>query len=64
MQTKTKEVSVDTHSFVFDQAQVDRTKRIIERIWRAIQAEHFYPAPSMMNCPGCPYRDACRKWPG
>jgi putative RecB family exonuclease len=62
--TKTKEVSVDTHNFPFDQAQVDRTKRIIERIWNAIQAEHFYPAPSMMNCPGCPYRDACRKWPG
>ena len=62
--TKTKEVSVDSHSFVFDQAQVERTKRIIERIWKAIQAEHFYPAPSMMNCPGCPYRDACRKWPG
>lgn len=62
--TKTKEVSVDTHSFPFDQAQLDRTKRVMERIWHAIEAEHFYPAPSMMNCPGCPYRDACRKWPG
>jgi putative RecB family exonuclease len=62
--TKTKDVSVDTHSFAFDQAQVDRTKRIIERIWHAIEAEHFYPAPSMMNCPGCPYREVCKAWPG
>lgn len=62
--TKTKEVSVEAHSFPFDQQQLDRTKRIIERIWNAIQAEHFYPAPSTMNCPGCPYREPCRKWPG
>jgi putative RecB family exonuclease len=62
--TKTKEVSVDAHSFLFDPVQLDRTKRVIERIWHAIQSEHFYPAPSLMNCPGCPYRDACKKWPG
>ncbi len=62
--TKTKEVSIDAHRFPFDQPQLDRTKRIVERVWRAIQSEHFYPAPSQMNCPGCPYRDPCRKWPG
>jgi putative RecB family exonuclease len=62
--TKTKEVSVDTHSFDFNQAHVDRTKRIIERVWTAIQAGTFYPAPSPLNCPSCPYRDPCRNWPG
>jgi CRISPR/Cas system-associated exonuclease Cas4 (RecB family) len=62
--TKTKEVSIDAHSVPFDPLQLDRTKRIIERVWNAIQSEHFYPAPSQMNCPGCPYRDPCRKWPG
>jgi RecB family exonuclease len=62
--TKTKEVSVEAHSFPFDPQQLDRTKRVVERVWSAIQAEHFYPAPSQMNCPGCPYRDPCRKWPG
>jgi putative RecB family exonuclease len=62
--TKTKEVSIDAHSFAFEQSQLNRTKRIIERVWTAIQAEHFYPAPSQMNCPGCPYREPCRKWPG
>lgn len=62
--TKTKEVSIDTHSFSFDRSQLDRTKRVIERVWQAIQADHFFPAPSPMNCPGCPYRDPCRHWPG
>lgn len=62
--TKTKDVSIDAHSFPFDQSQFDRTKRVVERVWNAIQAEHFFPAPSPMNCPGCPYRDPCRKWPG
>jgi putative RecB family exonuclease len=61
--TKTKDTSIDTHSFPFDQRQLDRTKRIVERVWHAITAEHFFPAPSQMNCPGCPYRDPCRKWP-
>jgi putative RecB family exonuclease len=62
--TKTKDVSIDAHSFAFYQAHVERTKRIIERVWQAIQSEHFYPAPSMMNCPGCPYREVCKAWPG
>ena len=62
--TKTKEVSIETHGFERNQAQVDRTKRIIERIWNAIQAGHFYPTPSPMNCPVCPYRDPCRNWSG
>lgn len=62
--TKTKAVSIDAHSFEFNQPQVDRTKRIVERIWTAIQAGHFYPAPSPMNCSGCPYRERCRQWPG
>ena len=62
--TKTKDVCVDFHSFPFEQSTLDRTKRVVERVWQAIQAEHFFPAPSPMNCSGCPYRDPCRKWPG
>jgi CRISPR/Cas system-associated exonuclease Cas4 (RecB family) len=62
--TKTKEVDIDTHRFAFDQSQLDRTKRIVERVWQAIQAQHFYPVPSQMNCPSCPYREPCRKWSG
>lgn len=62
--TKTKETQVDAHSFFSDAGQLDRTKRTVEKVWQAIEHEHYYPSPSTMNCPGCPYRDACRKWPG
>lgn len=62
--TKTKEVNVDVHRVAAEQTQLDRTKRVVERVWHAVQAEHFFPAPSQMNCPGCPYREPCRKWPG
>jgi len=62
--TKTKVPAVDLHPVVLSQARVQRTKRIVEHIWRAIQAGHFYPAPSAMNCSTCPYRKACRAWNG
>jgi CRISPR/Cas system-associated exonuclease Cas4 (RecB family) len=62
--TKTKETSIERHSAMADPLRVDRTKRIVERVFRSIEAGHFYPAPSMMNCPGCPFKDPCRKWPG
>jgi CRISPR/Cas system-associated exonuclease Cas4 (RecB family) len=61
--TKTKETVIERHKSQPDSIRVDRIKRIVERVWRSIEAEHFYPAPSTMNCPGCPYKDACRKWP-
>ena len=41
---------------------VARTKRVVENVWRAIEAEHFYPAPSAMSCPSCPCREQCRTW--
>jgi putative RecB family exonuclease len=62
--TKTKEVQIDQHSAVADPLRVDRIKRIVEHVWRAIEAEHFYPAPSTMNCGGCAFRDPCQKWCG
>jgi len=62
--TKTKEVSIDRHSAPADPLRVDRAKRIVERVWRSIEAGHFYPAPSPMNCSGCPYRSPCQKWCG
>jgi RecB family exonuclease len=62
--TKTKETSIYRHSSPADPLRVARIKRVVERVWQSIEAGHFYPAPSQMNCGGCPYRDACRKWPG
>lgn len=60
--TKTKEPIVDVHELPVESQRVDRTKRIVEQVWRAIEAGHFYPTPSAMNCGGCPFRRPCREW--
>ena len=44
--------------------QIDRVKRIVERVWGAIESGIFYPNPSAMQCPACPFRHACRSWAG
>ena len=62
--TKTKDVTVDRHCLPVDHRQLNRTKRVVEHVWRAIDAGHFYPAPSAMNCPACPYREPCQAWEG
>jgi CRISPR/Cas system-associated exonuclease Cas4 (RecB family) len=62
--TKTKVPSVTRHPVAYDPRQVERTKRVVERIWRAIQGGHFYPAPSPMQCPSCPFRAPCAQWKG
>lgn len=61
--TKTKDVAIETHALLVEAGRLDRTKRIVARVWRAIEAEHFYPAPTPTNCPACPFREACRHWP-
>ena len=60
--TKTKEPAVDLHEVPVDLQQIDRTKRLVERVWRAIEAEHFYPTPTLSMCSGCPFRTPCRSW--
>ena len=62
--TKTQAPDFTVHPVESDPDQVVRTKRIIQRVWRAIQGQHFYPNPSPLNCPSCPYRMACRAWQG
>ena len=51
-------------SVPFNPAQVVRTKKVVENVWRAIKSKCFYPAPSPMSCPSCPYRTQCREWSG
>lgn len=62
--TKAMKPSVDLHEVPVDQKQITRTKRIVERVWRAIEAKSYYPAPSQMNCAGCSFRTPCREWAG
>jgi putative RecB family exonuclease len=62
--TKTKEPVVEEHVREVEPVAVKRTLAGVERVWRAIEAGEFYPAPSTMNCSGCGYRAACRAWVG
>ncbi|MGE3407570.1 MAG: RecB family exonuclease [Pirellulales bacterium] len=62
--TKTKEPSVEAYPLTVDPQRIARTKRIVERVWQAISAQHFYPSPSPVQCPTCPYRQPCRAWQG
>ena len=59
---KSKDVVIDRHLMPVNPVQITRTKRVVENVWRAIDSGCFYPAPSAMNCPGCPYREPCRAW--
>ena len=62
--TKTKSPVVEVHEVTGDPSRVDRTKRVFERTWSAIESGLVYPAPSVMNCSGCPFQQPCREWTG
>ena len=61
--TKTKSPSVARHLVAYNPRQVERTKRIVENVWHAMECEHFYPIPSC-QCASCPFRSPCGKWQG
>ncbi len=62
--TKTKQPKVERHELTPDAAHIDWTKQMVRRVWQAIADRHFFPSPSAMNCPTCPYQTACREWDG
>ena len=62
--TKTREPQIEKHVREVNPAAVKRTLAGVERVWRAIEAGVFYPAPSTVGCAGCGYRAACRAWAG
>jgi putative RecB family exonuclease len=62
--TKTKEPVIEEHTTEVTPEKVNRVLTSVERVWRAIQAGVFYPAPSAMSCASCGYRAACRAWTG
>jgi hypothetical protein len=61
--TKTKTPTIDCHRLPVDAVPLGRTRHLVSRVWRAIEAEHFFPAPSLLSCGSCPYRGPCRQWP-
>jgi len=62
--TKTKEPQIEEHVREVEPVNVKRTLAGVERVWRAIESGVFYPAPSIMSCSSCGYREACRAWAG
>lgn len=62
--TKTKVPDIVIHAVEPSAQQIERAKIIVKRVWSAIEGDAIYPNPSAMNCPGCPYRAACRAWTG
>jgi CRISPR/Cas system-associated exonuclease Cas4 (RecB family) len=62
--TKTKVPELALHPVPLDPQQVQRTKVIVERVWRSIETGVIYPTPSALSCPTCPYREPCKSWTG
>jgi putative RecB family exonuclease len=62
--TKTKDPVIEEHIREIEPTRVRRTIAGVERVWRAIESGVFYPAPSVMACSGCGYREACKAWTG
>ena len=62
--TKTKTPSVEVHTVNPAPEQLARIKTVVKKVWDAIAAGHFYPAPSAQNCSTCPFRKACETWEG
>jgi len=62
--SKAKVPDLVVHDVPVNSHQVERTKRIVERVWRSIQGGHFFPSPSAITCYSCPYRQPCGAWRG
>ncbi len=62
--TKTKQPDLQIHAVAADSLCVQRQQAMIRRVWRSIQGGHFYPHPSAMNCPTCPFQTTCAAWNG
>ena len=62
--TKAKAPAIESFNVEASRRRSHRTTKAVEHTWRAIEAGHFYPAPSPMNCPSCPFRSACNAWTG
>jgi CRISPR/Cas system-associated exonuclease Cas4 (RecB family) len=62
--TKAKEATIERHTCLSNPRRTERTKRVVERVWRAIDGGHFYPTPSPIGCAGCPFRKPCQRWTG
>lgn len=61
--TKTRHSEVQTLPLVADPHQLQRARHTARTLWQAIRQGHFYPAPSPVHCPTCPFQEPCQHWP-
>jgi RecB family exonuclease len=57
--TKTKSPVLQLLDIVTDPDRRERSTQAAREVWLAIEAGHYYPSPSPMNCTTCPYRSRC-----
>jgi len=62
--TKTKQPDLQLHPVTLTPAGVARQRALVHHVWNSIEGSNFYPHPSTMNCPTCPFQTACRAWTG
>jgi hypothetical protein len=60
--TKTQGPTVEQHAMTHDPRRIKWTKCVTEQTWQAIESRLYYPWPSAMNCPSCPFRKPGRAW--
>ena len=59
---KTKEPKVEASEIDMDSTRIHRSKLILRQIFKAMESDHIYPAPSPINCGGCAFRKRCMTW--
>lgn len=62
--TKTINPIVECFPVSLRQGRIERTKRVMQKVWSAVQSRHFYPAPNPLACPSCSFRSECDAWSG
>ena len=58
--TKTRTPEAQLLPVAVNRQRVEQVKRTVATVWNAIEAGHYYPAPSPLNCAGCPFVEPCR----
>jgi putative RecB family exonuclease len=62
--TKTRLPELARYPVPADQRSIERSKQVVARVWDAMQSGIIYPNPSVVQCSGCPFRQACDAWSG
>ena len=62
--TKAAKPVAERFTVTYAPARIARTKKVVEKVWQAIQQGNYFPAPSPIVCGSCPFKEPCRAWKG